>query len=75
VQVNNVGVMWFMFAFFWAKVIYDSLQVLISNNKYNGFILGALAYISIVFSKYYWLLKLESTKIDRSSDELWVFRT
>lgn len=55
VQVNNVGVMWFMFAFFWAKVIYDSLQVLISNNKYNGFILGALAYISIVFSKHYWL--------------------
>lgn len=55
VQVSNVGVMWFMFAFFWAKIIYDSLQVLLHSNKYNGFILGILAYVSIIFSKYYWL--------------------
>ena len=55
VWVSNVGVMWFMFAFFWAKIIYDSLQVLLHSNKYNGFVLGILAYASIIFSKYYWL--------------------
>lgn len=54
IWLSSVGVMWFMFAFFWAKVIYDSLQLVIPN-KFNGIILGILAYISILLSKYYWL--------------------
>lgn len=54
IYLSSVGVMWFVFAFFWAKVIYDSLQLIVPN-KYNGIILGILAYASIIFSKYYWL--------------------
>ena len=30
-------------------------MILFDSNKYNGFILGILAYVSIIFSKYYWL--------------------
>lgn len=54
IYVGNVGVMWFMFAFFWAKIIYDFLQLLIPN-KYNGIVLLVLTYASILLSKHYWL--------------------
>lgn len=48
---NVTGTMWFMFAFFWSKLLYDLLQLFVPN-KYNGFILLILAFISFVFHKW-----------------------
>lgn len=48
--INDVGVMWFMFVFFWAKLLFDFLQVLFPN-RYNGVLLGVLAYLMSVISQ------------------------
>lgn len=51
---NNVGVMWFMFVFFWAKTLYDFCQI-VFGNKYGGIILGILAFFGYVVSQRVWL--------------------
>lgn len=48
--IVNVGVMWFIFVFFWAKLLYDFLQVIFPN-KYNGILLGILAYLMNLISQ------------------------
>lgn len=54
--VMNVGVMWFMFVFFWAKILFDLLQVVFPN-RYNGVLLGILAYLMRIVSQnqFHWL--------------------
>lgn len=53
-KVQTVGIMWFLFVFFWAKLLFDGLQVIFSN-KYNGMILGILAYFAVAISQKQWL--------------------
>lgn len=82
---NVTGTMWFMFAFFWSKLLYDLLQLFVPN-KYNGFILLILAFISFVFHKWLpqvidlapygalfmwlgWYMKVVIQKYQRSSNQ------
>lgn len=53
--IGNVGVMWFMFVFFWAKILYDFFQVIFPV-KYNGIFFGILAYLMSLVSQnqIYW---------------------
>lgn len=52
IPITNVtGTMWFMFAFFWSKLLYDLLQLWLPN-VYNGIILLILASISFLFHKW-----------------------
>ena len=53
-NLNNVGVMWFLIVFFWAKLLYNFLEVIIPN-EYNGFLLGILSYFAFVVSSKMWL--------------------
>lgn len=53
-KVQTVGIMWFLFVFFWAKLLFDALQVVFPN-KYNGMILGILAYFAVIVSQKQWL--------------------
>lgn len=53
-KIQTVGIMWFLFVFFWAKLLFDWLQVIFPN-KYNGMILGILAYFAFVISQKQWL--------------------
>ncbi|WP_076459669.1 acyltransferase family protein [Limosilactobacillus caccae] len=53
-HLNNVGVMWFLIVFFWAKFFYDFLQIIVPNN-YNGLVLGILSYFAFVVSNNVWL--------------------
>lgn len=52
--VPNVSVMWFLFVFFWSKLLFDILQVLFPN-QYNGMILGVLALFGYIVSRHIWL--------------------
>ena len=54
--IMNVGVMWFMFVFFWAKLFFDFLQVIFPN-KYNGVLLGILSYLMCIVTgnQLHWL--------------------
>lgn len=45
--ISNVGVMWFMFVFFWSKVLFNFLQVVFPN-RYNGVLLGILSYLMYI---------------------------
>lgn len=52
IPITNVtGTMWFMFAFFWSKLLYDLLRLWLPN-KYNGIILLILAFISFLLHKW-----------------------
>lgn len=51
---SQVGVMWFMFVFFWAKLLYEACQ-LIFGKAYSGIVLGILAYFSFIISQHIWL--------------------
>lgn len=53
-KVQTVAIMWFLFVFFWAKILFNGLQV-VFQNKYNGAILGILAYFAFVISQKQWL--------------------
>ena len=53
-NLNNVGVMWFLIVFFWAKLLYNFLEVIVPN-KYNGLLLGILSYFAFVISSKMWL--------------------
>ncbi|WP_191991102.1 acyltransferase family protein [Limosilactobacillus reuteri] len=53
-KVQTVAIMWFLFVFFWAKILFNGLQVIFPN-KYNGAILGILAYFAFVISQKQWL--------------------
>lgn len=54
--IMNVGVMWFMFVFFWAKLLFDFLQVVFPN-KYNDVLLGILSYLMYIVAgnQLHWL--------------------
>lgn len=53
-QVLYTEVMWFLFAYFWARILFDYLQVII-NIKYVGVVLGLLSYLSYLVSLRHWL--------------------
>lgn len=53
-KVQTVAIMWFLFVFFWAKILFNGLQVFFQD-KYNGAILGILAYFAFVISQKQWL--------------------
>lgn len=53
-DIQTVGIMWFLFVFFWAKLLFDALQVIFPN-KYNGMFLGILAYFAVIVSQKQWL--------------------
>lgn len=46
--VMSVGVMWFMFVFFWSKFLFDLLQVLLPD-IYSGLILFVLSGLSMIW--------------------------
>lgn len=48
ISLMSVGVMWFLFVFFWAKLIFDALQVILSD-VYIGIVL----FIASGFSMFY----------------------
>lgn len=50
----NVSIMWFLITFFWAKILFDGLQVVFSND-YIGYILGIFAFFGYVISKHMFL--------------------
>lgn len=52
IPITNVaGTMWFMFAFFWSKLLYDLLQLWFPI-QYNGIILLTLAFISFLLNRW-----------------------
>ncbi|MBM6955334.1 acyltransferase family protein [Limosilactobacillus coleohominis] len=52
IPITNVtGTMWFMFAFFWSKFLYDILRLWLPN-KYNGIILLILSLISFLIHRW-----------------------
>ncbi|MCH3910240.1 MAG: acyltransferase family protein [Limosilactobacillus oris] len=46
--IIGVGVMWFMFVFFWSKLLFDMFQVLLSD-IYSGMILFVLSGVSMIW--------------------------
>lgn len=46
--IIGVGVMWFMFVFFWSKLLFDMFQVLLSD-IYSGMILFVLSAVSMIW--------------------------
>lgn len=53
-KFSYTGVMWFLFTYFWSRILFDFLQVII-NIKYVGVILGLLSYLSYLVSIHHWL--------------------
>lgn len=53
--VGNVGVMWFLFVMFWAKIIFNIAELLIKDVRYLGSILAILAYFGYQISLHVWL--------------------
>lgn len=53
--IGNVGVVWFLFVYFWAKVIFDTVRLIIKNDNYNGVVFAILAYGGYLVSKKIWL--------------------
>lgn len=52
--INSVGVMWFLIVFFWAKLLFDFLQVFL-NHRVAGIVLFVLAIGGYLVSQKTWL--------------------
>ncbi|MCQ2569914.1 MAG: hypothetical protein MJ139_03300, partial [Limosilactobacillus sp.] len=53
--VGNVGVMWFLFVMFWAKLIFNVSELVIKEIRYLGPCLAILAYFGYQISLHVWL--------------------
>ena len=53
--LNNVGVIWFLFAYFWARIIFDMGRLIIKDDRYNGVMFAILAYAGYLISQKIWL--------------------
>lgn len=54
-QVASVGVMWFLFAFFYGILVYDGIGVLVSNYRYAGLVYLALSALGMAIAFKVWL--------------------
>lgn len=52
--VLNVGVMWFLFAYFWGKIYFSLLRLVFKDDKYSGVIFILFAYGSYLVSSHIW---------------------
>ena len=53
--LSNVGVMWFLFAYFWARIFFNLIRLIIKDDRYNGIIFAMVAYGSYLLSQKVWL--------------------
>ena len=53
--LNNVGVIWFLFAYFWARIIFDMIRLIIKDDRYNGVMFAIMAYAGYLISQKIWL--------------------
>ena len=53
--LNNVGVIWFLFAYFWARIIFDTGRLIIKDDRYNGIMFAIMAYTGYLISQKIWL--------------------
>lgn len=53
--LSNVGVMWFLFAYFWARLFFDLVRLIIKDDRYNGIAFALVAYGGYLLSQKMWL--------------------
>lgn len=54
-QVASVGVLWFLFAFFYGILVYDGISVLVRDYRYAGPIYTLLAFLGMAIASKIWL--------------------
>lgn len=54
--IGNVGVMWFLIVFFWAKMLFSLLLMTMSEREIGICLLG-LSFISYLISSHFWLIQ------------------